>query len=308
MTSGLEMVRLRIDGLAYAVEIFRQRKADRSGPRLLMVAYQPNEQAQHIVRVAIEAIKKYTPEEYELWVIDNASPRQQGDWLREVPDINMVLNRTTPLPPEARGIGSLVRRWHGQPQWASYAHGAGLEIGWRVVDQNCKYIMPLDMDVMPCRSNWLSYLVSKIDASTKAAGMRFHPGRGDSGTLHSMAYLVDFQLFKQLKVDFFPDFPLLDDGDKTTVKLEADGYEVFAARNTVLDETLVSELKPRDAIFRKLHVDRAFDDEGNVVFLHLGRGVRKSKYSRHTGTSTKEWLEFAQKFVLNEREAISRPV
>jgi hypothetical protein len=263
-----------------------------------MVTYHSNDQAREVVKVAIDAIKKFTAETYELWVIDNASPKERGMWLLDVPGINVVLNQTTPRPPEARRLNFLARLVGRQTTWGSYAHGVGLEIGSRVVDQDCDYIMPLDMDVMPCRDNWLRFLLSKIDETTKAAGMLLHPGRGHSGTLHSMAYIVDFHLFKELGVDFLPDLPLLDDGDKTTVMLQAAGYKVFAARNTLFNPELVQALTSRDAVFRELHVDRAFDDEGNVIFLHLGRGVRKTKYRHHKGTSAQAWLRFAREFVL----------
>jgi hypothetical protein len=50
---------------------------------------------------------------------------------------------------------------------------------------------------------------------------------------------------------------------------------------------------------RHLHVDRSFDDDGNVIFLHLGRGVRKSSGDYSRGTTPEEWIGFAEEHFLS---------
>jgi hypothetical protein len=47
-----------------------------------------------------------------------------------------------------------------------------------------------------------------------------------------------------------------------------------------------------------LPVDRALDDDGNVIFLHLGRGVRKSALRSSKGVTVEEWIDFADTYLL----------
>jgi len=113
--------------------------------------------------------------------------------------------------------------------------------------------------------------------------------RTPDGVLHVLGYLVDFQVFRRLSIDFLPDLPALDVGDKVTVKLREAGFEVFACRNTVWEPDLVDKI-PRSSPLRNLHVDRAFDDSGNVIFLHLGRGLRRSTGEYRKGITATEWI------------------
>ena len=74
------------------------------------------------------------------------------------------------------------------------------------------------------------------------------------------------------------------------------GYDVFACSNTLWEPQLVERI-PASAPLRYLHVDRSFDDRGNVIFLHLGRG-RKSSLEHRTGIVAKEWTKFDEEYLL----------
>ncbi len=100
---------------------------------------------------------------------------------------------------------------------------------------------------------------------------------------------MDFRLFQKLHLDFFPELPELDVGDRVTVKLREAGYEIFACPNTVWEPGLAERI-PISSPFRELHVDRSFDDEGNLIFLHLGRGVRRSLGEHRKGVTPQEWI------------------
>ena len=75
-----------------------------------------------------------------------------------------------------------------------------------------------------------------------------------------------FDCSRRLNLDFFPELPGLDVGDQVTIKLREAGYQVFACPNTIWQPDLASRI-PLSSPFRELHVDRAFDDEGNLIFL-----------------------------------------
>ena len=130
-----------------------------------------------------------------------------------------------------------------------------------------------------------------------ASGVRLEHGRVKEGVLHVLGYLVDFQLFQQLALDFLPALPALDVGDRVTVRLRQAGYSVFACRNTLYEPDLENLLADGSS-FKRLPVDRSLDDNNNVIFLHQGRGVRKSTGETVRGLSTEEWVRFADEILL----------
>lgn len=283
---------LRLKGQRYQLQIQRTQPQPIEAPRLVVVAFQPNRATQEILRVCIETIQRYTPEPHELWIVDNNSPAENTQWLLDVPNINVVLNRTSPVPPAGRRLWKPEKPSHA---WGSYGNAAALEIGARLVDPQTQYLMTLHQDIMPCQEKWLTFLKSKIGGKTGASGVRLDRQRTPEGVLHVLGYMVDFQLFQKLKLDFFPQLPQYDVGDLVTIRLRKAGYEVAACPNTLhnpeLIETISSPLK-------ELHVDRSFDDDGNVIFLHLGRGVRKSEGVHTTGTTPEAWVRFAKEQLL----------
>jgi hypothetical protein len=257
------------------------------------VSYLPNEQAFHILRVCVQTIQRFTPESHEIWVVDNHSPRAQADRLLELHDVNIVFNRTEPRP---RGKRLFPDRSQ-QKDRGSYANAVALEIGARLIDPNTQFLMTLHMDTMPCRSGWLSYLRGKLSERVRASGVRMDTARVKDGVLHVLGYLVDYQLFRQLKLDFFPQLPDYDVGDRAIVRLRQAGFDVFACPNSLWDDKLLDTL-PRQSPYRTLHVDRSFDDSGRVIFLHLGRGVRKSSGEQANGATPEEWIRFADENLL----------
>jgi len=293
----LRKARLRVDGRTYTVQALRRVALPEQAPRLIIVAYQPNALAQDILRVCIQAIRRYTSEPHELWVVDNNSPRGNVEWLLQWSDINIVLNHTEPITREQRGLWSRLKGKPSQRNRDSYANAVALELAVRLIDPQSHYLMTLHMDTLPCRAGWLSFLQSKIGDGIAAAGVRMDKIRTPEGVLHVLGYLVDFQLFRRLNLDFLPQLPRYDVGDRVTVALREAGYDVCACPNTLWEPQLVDTI-PSSSPLRHLQVDRSFDD-GNVIFLHLGRGVRKSSGDHHTGTTPEEWIGFAEAQLLS---------
>ena len=290
MEPKTESTVISLDGAPYRVEVLRRRFLPPEAPRLVIVSHVTNPVARILLSICLTTVESFTPEPHELWVIDNNSPREHIEWLLQWPDLNVALNRTEPLPSEARAaeIPGPAR----QREWGSYANAVGLEIATRLVDASSQYLMTMHMDVMPCRTGWLSFLLSKLRDGTAAAGVRMDKTRGPEGVLHVLGFVVDFHLFKQLHLDFFPDLPNFDVGDRITIELRKAGFAVYACPNTIWEPELQNQI-PSDSPLRTFRVDRSFDDRGNVIFLHLGRGTRKSDGEHSRGTSVEEWAALA---------------
>jgi hypothetical protein len=293
----LSQTQIRMDGRAYTVIIQQQVHHAPSAPRLLIPAYQPNETARHVLRVCVQTIQRYTEQPYELWVIDNNSPWEHAQWLLEWPDVNVICSRTDPLPRERRRE---FRFWRAQPyqtSWGSYANAVALELGRSMIDPQSEYLVTLHMDTMPCRNGWLRYLQSQLDERIAAAGVRMDRQRTPEGVLHVLGYIVRYNLFRTLNLDFWPQLPQYDVGDRVTVRLREAGYEVVACPNTLWEPHLIEAI-PTASPLRNLHVDRAFDDKGTIIFLHLGRGVHKSSHQSTDRTSPAMWVRFAEEHLL----------
>ena len=108
---------------------------------------------------------------------------------------------------------------------------------------------------------------------------------------------------KELKVDFFPELPQVDVGDKVTLMSRKAGLEVKGCRNTY-EMPEVVECLSDDSPFRQFNVMRALDDKNRVIFMHLGRGIRKSDntYVGETAAAA-EWIHFYRKHIADIRRA-----
>jgi hypothetical protein len=284
---------LTIDGRDYDLLVNRKVRRPFEAARIVVVAVQPTSTAMEILRLCIRSIQCFTPEPHELWVIDNNSPTANVQWLSESENINVVLNRTEPLPAEATAQETRTTEPESQSSWGSYANAIGMEIAVRLIDSQSRCLVSLHMDSMPCRAGWLSFLRSKMNNGVAAAGVRMDRTRNPEGVLHVLGLAVDFQQFRRLGLDFFPDLPSADVGDRITAELREAGFRVFGCENTIWNESLVGQIHP-DSRMRNLPADRSFDDAGNVIFLHLGRGVRRSSGTDLKGRGVKEWIDFAK--------------
>ncbi len=251
-------------------------------PRLVIVSYLPEQKTIKVLQLCIATIKKFTDTAYELWVVDNKSPLQNLEWLVDEPNVNLIFNRSEPK--EKNG---------------SYGNAIGLELASNSISQDTQYFMTLHQDCAPCKKGWLSYLMSKFDDKTRAVGVREDTFRIKEGILHVLGYMIDYQIFRKNQLSFFPELPSFDVGDKAIHQLGVQGYKYWAAPNTLWNPELVAKIVNGD-LFKDLPVDRSLNDDNEVFFLHLGRGVLKSQGDYEDASkSLAVWANFINQNLLS---------
>jgi hypothetical protein len=267
---------ISVDNFEYEIYSKVKTTVPKNFPRLVIVSFQPNKDASELLRLCIESIQKFTDTGYELWVVDNNSPEENIKWMDSVKDINTIYIRTDP------------REDNG-----SYANAIALEVAARSIDPETKYFMSFHEDIVVCRYGWLKYLLSKIDGKTKAAGFRLTKARVPDGVLHVCGYILDFQLFRKLGLDFMPELPYLDTGDKAICEIKKSGFEIFATPNTFDNNDLIESI-PKTLAVKNLNVTRSFNDKNEIIYMHLGRGVSKAKriYGDQKKCFFEEWSEY----------------
>jgi hypothetical protein len=273
----------------YKVEVLNAVKKPSDAPRLVIIGYQPNEQTQNLLRMCIDSFRAFTPEPHELWVVDNASPPGMADWLREESGINVIINHTRPRP-VCNIWERLTGSWKSDPYLGSYSNAVGLQLAAEIISPETRYIATFHQDTAVCHPGWLTYMLSLFHEGVGGVGFRLDTSR--VRTLHILGALFDFQLIQKLNLSFLHNMPHYDVGDGISVGLEKAGYRLRATQNTHATPELIESI-PQTSPFHNLPVDRAFDNKGNLLFMHLGRGVVKSEGKTPEGKcSPREWVHY----------------
>lgn len=300
--TATERHRLTVDGRVYCVDVLRKTFQPPDAPRLVMVGYHPNVEAAALTRVALRSMRKFITIPHELWVADNNSPKAFSEWLYDQPEVNVIFNHTEPLPPcrdsWPRHILTDILRPRQQITNASYANGLGLQLVAKLVDPQTHIFGVFHNDVLVCKAGWLCFLISKLSDTVRGAAVATHT----SGLIAMSAsgFLFDFSLFRRLKMHFLPNMPHWDAAELITVKLNEAGYRWFLAENTFNSPELVERI-PESNPLRYLHCDRSFDDDGDVFFLHMGRGAVKvtGRYHQPDKTYPEQWIRYAEEHLLS---------
>jgi SAM-dependent methyltransferase len=266
----------------YPIQVYKKSELDLDVPRIAIPSYLPTKETVEILKIAIESIFKYTDSTFELWICDNNSPIENIQWLYDFPSINLIINRND------YGFGG------------SYQNAVALELVRSQLPNETRYLMSLHQDIAVIKKGWLTFLKSKLKDNVVAAGVREDKGRVKDGILHVLGYLVDLSKVSENNLNYFPDLPDYDIGDKIIHELKNKGFSYWAAKNTLWSPELVDKIS-KNSDLKELSVDRSFDDEGDIFFLHLGRGVEKTK-SDQKNLKVEQWISTIRKNYLNKYE------
>ena len=136
--------------------------------------------------------------------------------------------------------------------------------------------MTLQMDIMFTRKNCLDSLLKLFSEKTAAVGVRKQLNLSKKiEILQPLGCMWKYDILLKYDLSFRNQLPEYDVSELAIKFLIDNGYNIKALKNSYNDPNILDII---DEKFREIGdgVDRAIDNKGRVVFMHLGRGIIKS--------------------------------
>ena len=279
-----------LDGIEYDLALAKQEPVN---PIIgvIIAAYLPNEDAKSLLRVAIESVEAQAGVPLSIWVVTAGSPsgalRVRPD---QFPRANFIFTDSYPVAWELSSFreffAALLRL--PKPRKGSTVNGWSLDLGLEVMLSSIdkpRFVMTLQMDVMFTRSDSLEQMLGEFEEGVACVGVREQQNFGGTcQILHSLGCIWDLELFQNLGLNFAPDFPEFDVAEKAVVQAVTAGKRTIAFRN-IRSHADVKLEPQRYGRFQDVTVN----DKGDVLFVHLGRGVSKSVGAKKGPITVEEW-------------------
>lgn len=238
----------------------------------------PSFHSPFLTEYAIRSFEKYKGNfTFKYIVVENSKNDTYKDYIESLGDVLWIQNET-----------DLIR---------SDANADAFEKGLKRVES--EYVFLCHNDVVACSDNWMVDTYEKVLEGNEIVGMNLDVGR--VGAIHSSGMLVKSVIAESVSM-----FSVLDDknnlladcSDLITVFCREKGIKHFCFANTFVDKELIERIELEK--FRSLRVDRTISENGEVIYLHLGRGHEKALgiYTKPNRTYIKEWLGFVEENVL----------
>jgi hypothetical protein len=289
--------RIRINNKSYRVRALRRHKTKGKAVSIVQASHNGRE----LTQVSLESIRRFTRVPYELWVVDNFSDPDTVNFLLSQQDVNLILNYT-PIGGWSLKYGRYlpIPVLPGRDAWrhitggGSICNGIALELAAKFIETD--YVFVMHNDALVYRDSWLEYVLSKVNTKVRGVGMIADADKHRIGAMHQSGFLFDFNLYKPLNMDMSAYIGKnIEPGDDVTLKLRQADYDIFICKNTFNDSGLIERIPGEDPL-RYMNCDRIFDDQWNIIYLHLGRGTMKSedKYHSKSRLTARQWVDFAK--------------
>lgn len=282
---------------------FKKHVVDMAEVALIVSTYQPTKDSSDLLRIALDSMLKNKTSKFSIWVVDVGSP--DSDFRvteKEYPNVNFI--ETNYIPTSWEGV-SWKRKLLGKimlkkaPRSGSYANAWTLDFAidlFKKLDYSPKYFMTLQMDTMFVDKNFIKKILSMFDDKTAAVGVRRQKNLSKKYfILHSLGCMWNYQIYCNLKLSMKIELPNFDVGEKAIYLVVKNGYQIKNLECTYGNSKIIKNLPSR---YQDLPgTDRSVDSKGNVIFMHLGRGIPKSgklfKYKeRKSRTTVSDWIKW----------------
>ena len=180
----------------------------------------------------------------------------------------------------------------------SAANAVGLEIGLKQI--TTEWVFLAHCDVCVSSSLFFEELFRKAEEGYSVIGTEFDPSLHRIKALHISGIFLQTSIAK--RIDYYPrilkDGRHMDVGDGVTLYCRENGIKHFCFKNTFNYPEVVEKI---DKKF-KVQVDRCINNNSNVIFMHLGRGIPKTEgtYKTEGKTFLQGWIKLCNGVVLCE--------
>ncbi len=264
---------------------------------LVISSYQPNENSSKLLRIAIDSMLRFKPDYADIWVVDVGSPNSEFKVVpKEYPSVNFIITDYTPRSWDGVSLRrKLLNKllFKHPPRSGSYANAWTLDFAIRSfsdIQYSPKYFMTLQMDIMFTSEKTIPNILSLFGKNTAAVGVLRQKNLSKNyDILHSLGCMWSYKVYTELGLSMKIDFPKFDVGEYAIVKAVKYGYDINNLECSYSNPSIVDAFSDR---YKNLPgVDRSIDDDGNVIFMHLGRGIPKSDgtYWKNGKTTVLGW-------------------
>ena len=230
---------------------------------------------------ALASFRKFNDIPTNYLIVDNfSSDEVLNDLVREAGEHATILSN--------RGEPKSIKLGH----WDSLLNAIGVDIGSKFVRTPLGFVC--HNDVLACGHGWLRHLTEKLTDECRGAAFSHDIIR--IGAMHVSGYLYDCRLYTGQDTFWYPVKDVWDVGDHYTHFLRSRNLKYHVCRCTHNDAQLVPDpiLDPTVQYGLPIFSDRSVDDQGRVLYMHMGRGSLKSigAYDKPGKTTHDEWVAF----------------
>jgi len=167
-----------------------------------------------------------------------------------------------------------VNHEDGEKYQSSHGHGMAFDIGKEKCDH--EYTFVCHSDTCVTSENFFNNFFKKKSEGFDLIGVCYdaHPDRIKA--VHCSGYMVKTEILKSTTM--LPQLPRYDTTDFVTKYCRDNNIKVHVFENTYNNPEITSAInEPFRSWGPKCGVDRCVNDQGEVIFMHLGRGTSKQQ-------------------------------
>jgi len=238
----------------------------------------PTFRSPHLADIFVRSFEKFKPKDLEIKyvIVENSDDVSYKDHV-----LTLAKNIVWIQNP---GIPSIYEKGEG-----SSANGLGVDKALEYADT--EYVFIAHCDTCVTNKSFFENIALKANEGNVLVGTVLDPSRIHA--VHISGLLIKSEIAKAMNI--MPVWEegkmILDVGDSYTQYCRDNNLPYFCFPNTFNDHALAASL---DEKFRDFHVDRSLDSQGNVMFMHLGRGIEKTHntYSKPNRVYLPGWYNF----------------
>lgn len=275
---------------------------------LVFHAYQPNKAASELLEVALKSALKFKFKDVDIWVSDLGSPASKHKITnRNFTEVNFLESDYIPRSWEnLTGWKVSLAKFlkFPPPRHGAYAAGCTMDFAiqkFRELNYKPEFILCLHMDIMFTSNESIDVLRNKLQQNHQLCAAGYMEQLNYSKkykTLSPTGCMWRSKFVFEQHFSFKPNFPDFDMGEWAIQHCCEKGYQIASLKNSYSHPEIINDLPLR---FRELNnVDRAIDKNGNVMFIHLGRGLPKAmgRYKAKGKTRPERWRNWFDRHLL----------